>query len=146
MRYAISACLMGVNCKYNGGNNEVKAFKEYMQNQDYILICPEVMGGLPIPRASCEIVDDKIINTQGEDCSKAFYTGAKEALQKIHDEGIGMVILQPRSPSCGIGKIYDGTFQGRLKEGNGIFATLLLQEGIKAVSVEEFVTTYMKKE
>ncbi|MEG0273709.1 MAG: DUF523 domain-containing protein [Longicatena sp.] len=146
MRYAISACLTGVNCKYSGGNNLENELMEYIKDKEYMTICPEVLGGLPIPRLSCEIVDGKILNTANEDCTEAFYVGARIALEQIIEYQADIVILQPRSPSCGVGHIYDGTFQGRLKDGNGIFVEMLLKEGIPAMTWEEFSASTRKEQ
>lgn len=146
MRYAISACLMKEKCKYNGGHNGVDELVAFMQDKEYITICPEVLGGLSIPRASCEIVNGRIMNTQNEDCSEAFMHGAERAIDKIKAYQADLVIVQPRSPSCGYGKIYDGTFQGRLIEGNGVFVEKMLEMGINVISVEDFISSFMKKD
>ena len=146
MRYAVSACLMGIDCKYNGGNNGNKELIQFLQDKEYITVCPEVMGGLPIPRACCEIVNGRVINSHKEDWTKEFTKGADFAIEKIKAYQVDQVIVQPRSPSCGCGKIYDGTFQGTLKEGNGIFVEKLQKEGINVISVEDFLAGFMKKD
>ena len=110
MKYAVSACLMGINCKYDGGNNEHIKLQEFLKDKEYILICPEVAGGMSVPRIPCEIKNGVVLNRHGEDMSEYFRLGAQKELQKLKKHKIDVVILQPRSPSCGIGQIYDGSF------------------------------------
>lgn len=139
MRFAISSCLFGVNCKYNGGNNACTTLIQAMQDQTYILICPEVAGGLPTPRPCCEIVSQRVMNNKHEDVTHAFQQGAMQCIQKIRDYNIDLVITQPRSPSCGKGYIYDGSFQGRLITGNGIFVQLCELYEIPVMNIDEFL-------
>lgn len=140
MRYAISSCLMGVNCKYNGGNNLNSKLKEFMKDKEYVLICPEVLGGLSTPRACCEIVNGKVMNTNHEDVTEPFEHGAQIAYQQILDFQADIVVTQSRSPSCGNGIIYDGSFSGHLIEGNGKFVQYLLEKEIPVIDVERFLT------
>lgn len=139
MKYLISSCLMGENCKYSGGNNLSQALVDFMKNKDYICVCPEVLGGLPTPRACAEIKDGRVINTDHEDVTEAFMKGAGIALQIAQQEHIDLAILQPRSPSCGKGKRYSGNYDGTLIDGNGVFADLLEEHQITAMNVEEFL-------
>lgn len=134
MKYAISACLCGVNCKYNGGNNFSLKIKEIYDKGDSILICPEVLGGLTIPRKPFEIREDRVINTEGIDCTEHFTRGAFKALGIIKEKGITKAILKENSPSCGVNHIYDGTFSNKLIEGKGITTRLLVENGIDVVS------------
>lgn len=140
MKYAISSCLMGVNCKYNGGNNVETKLIAFMKDKEYLMICPEQLGGLPTPRASCEIVGNKIKNTLQEDVTKQFEEGAKQALKQILAFQADIVITQSRSPSCGKGFIYDGTFSKKLIDGNGKLVQLLLDHGISVVDIKDFLT------
>jgi uncharacterized protein YbbK (DUF523 family) len=140
MKYAISSCLMGVNCKYSGGNNGNEKLISFMKDKNYILVCPEVLGGLPTPRACSEIVNDKVINTLQEDVTAQFEKGAQLALDQILENQIDLVITQSRSPSCGKGIVYDGTFSKKLTKGNGKFVQLLLQHNIPVMDIEEFLT------
>lgn len=136
----VSACLLGENCKYSGGNNANKVIIDYLKDKEYVSVCPEVLGGLPTPRACSERVGKCVMNKLGEDVSEAFMLGAEKALaiaQKNHCE---LCILQVRSPSCGVGKIYDGTFSGRLIDGNGVCAELLMAHGFKVINSEAFVS------
>lgn len=139
MKYLISSCLMGENCKYSGGNNLSQALVDFMKNKDYICVCPEVLGGLPTPRACAEIKNGRVINTDHEDVTEAFMKGAGIALQIAQQEHIDLAILQPRSPSCGKGKRYSGNYDGTLIDGNGVFADLLEEHQITVMNVEEFL-------
>lgn len=139
MKYLISSCLMGENCKYSGGNNLSQELADYMKDQDFVCVCPEVLGGLPTPRACAEIKDGRVINTDHEDVTEAFMKGAGIALQIAQQEHIDLAILQPRSPSCGKGKRYSGNYDGTLIDGNGVFADLLEEHQITVMNVEEFL-------
>lgn len=103
-----------------------------------IRICPEVLGGLPTPRQSAEIVDGKVKLKDGTSVDDAFRKGAELALNMVINNGVQLVILQSRSPSCGVNTIYDGTFSGTIISGEGVFAKLLKENGIKVVDVEDF--------
>ena len=137
MIIGVSACLLGENCKYNGGNNESKKLKDYVKGHTVVPVCPEVMGGLLTPRDPAEIAGGVVRQKNGRSVDAEFRVGARVALKKIKDAEADMVILQSRSPSCGAKEIYDGTFSGRLVKGKGIFAALLEEEGIRAVDVED---------
>ncbi len=137
MIIGVSACLLGENCKYNGGNNESKKLKDYVKGHTVVPVCPEVMGGLPTPRDPAEIAGGVVRQKSGRSVNAEFRVGARVALKKIKDAEADMVILQSRSPSCGAKEIYDGTFSGRLVKGKGIFAAMLEEEGIRAVDVED---------
>ena len=130
---------MGENCKYNGGNNYSEAVLEYVKGHEVISVCPEVMGGLSIPRSSAEIVNGKVINTDNISVDKEFRDGADKALKIDLDNQVDLAILQSRSPSCGVKEIYDGTFTKTKIKGMGIFAKLLKDNGIKLIDVEELI-------
>lgn len=144
----ISACLCGINCKYNGSNNSDPYFISLLQKGEVLPVCPEQMGGMSTPRPACEIVGGtgmevlqgqaKILCKDGADCSAAFIKGARESLKLAQTAGITEAILQSRSPSCGSGLIYDGTFSGHLVPGDGVTAALLKNHGIKVLNDEEF--------
>ena len=144
MKYAVSACLLGVNCKYNGSNNLHQGLKEFLQDKEVLTVCPEVLGGLPSPRACCEIREGKVIDEHGKDVSEAFRNGAAIAAHKVKEFQADMVILQPRSPSCGNTCVYSGYFDGRLVSGRGIFAKLLHTENILAMDVDVFMDALEK--
>ena len=133
----VSACLAGVNCKYNGGNNRNEKVLAFMEGHEVVPVCPEVMGGLPTPRFPCEIVNGIVINTEGESKDKEYRTGAAICLEIAKEQGIDLAILQSRSPSCGVRQIYDGTFTGKLIEGSGVFARLLMENGFKVLDAED---------
>lgn len=141
--YIISACLLGVNCKYNGGNNYCKQVKQISENHNYISVCPEVAGGLSAPRITAEIRGNKVYQSDGKEVTEYFINGAeidfKKAIRSAREAGeeIELAILKARSPSCGAGKIYDGTFSGSIINGDGVFAKLLKQNGIKVITEEE---------
>ena len=124
---------MGENCKYNGGNNYSEKLQEFVKGHEVIMVCPEVMGGLPTPRLPSEIVGDRVVNSSGIDVTNEFVLGANKAMEYI--TGIDMAILQSRSPSCGTNEIYDGTFSGNKIMGDGIFVRMLKEKGIKVVDI-----------
>jgi len=129
MKVGVSACLVGKNTKYNGGNNYNKYVLEYLKDKEVVLICPEVFGGLPTPRIPSEQINDKVINSNNEDVTKQFVDGANEALKRLQQQNVNVVILKERSPSCGYKKIYDGTFSKTIIDGNGVFAKLAIENG-----------------
>lgn len=137
----VSACLAGINCKYNGGNNYNEKIFEMVKNGKAIPVCAEQLGGLTTPRIPVEmkIIDGKkhAINKEGQDVTEQFEKGAREILELAKKLDIKQAILQPRSPSCGVGKIYSGNFDGKLIDGNGFLAELLLENGIEVLSVDE---------
>lgn len=133
--YLISACLVGVNCRYNGSNTLEEKLVELVEEGNAIAICPEILGNLPIPREPCEITkseegDITVVGESGEDYTTQFITGANKTLEICRVAEIKNAILQSRSPSCGYGKIYDGRFSGDMIVGNGITAELLSKNGI----------------
>ena len=133
---AVSACLLGENCKYNGGNNYSEKVRDYINGHEVIPVCPEVLGGLSIPREPAEIVNGIVSLKDGTSVDKEFREGARTALETVKEQNVDIVILQSRSPSCGVNAIYDGSFSGRIIPGQGIFADLLRRNGIKAIDVE----------
>ncbi len=139
-KIAVSACLLGENCKYSGGNNRNEAVLEYVKGKEVIPVCPEVAGGLPTPRVPVELVGGIAINRDGIDVDKEFHLGVDRMLEKLAEEEIDLVILQPRSPSCGKKQVYDGTFTGTLKPGQGMFAKALIEKGYKVVEPDELGT------
>jgi uncharacterized protein YbbK (DUF523 family) len=137
--YLISACLAGINCRYDGKNSENELIMKLVKEEKAILVCPEELGGLPTPRPSCEIVADrdgikKVKTKSSEDKTKEFLKGAEEALKLAKEHNIKTAILKAKSPSCGVNKIYDGSFSGKLIEGNGLTADLLIKNGIEVIT------------
>ncbi len=133
-KYIVSACLLGENCKYDGDNNYSKEVIEFLQDKDYVAACPEVLGGLPTPRTPAERVGDKVISRDGEDFTENFIKGAEETLKIAKENSAKIAILKARSPSCGYGCIYDGSFSKKLVEGNGVTSELLEKNGIKVIT------------
>ena len=133
-KYIVSACLCGINCKYNGGNNLNPTVLELVKNGEAIPVCPEQLGGLPTPRVPSEIKDGKVINKEGIDVTKNFEDGACEVLKLCKELGINKAILKSKSPSCGYGEVYDGNFNGTLVKGNGILTNMLIDNGIEVIS------------
>ena len=133
----ISACLVGENTKYNGGNNLTPYLEQLLEKYELVPFCPEVEGGLPTPRIPSEIYKGRVINKEGKDVTKQFKEGAELALNICKYLQIKVAILKDQSPSCGSKEIHDGRFSGRLIKGKGITATLLEQNGIKVYSENE---------
>ena len=144
MTVLVSACLLGFNCKYSGGNNLSKPLMAFLADKVVISVCPEVMGGLPVPRIPSEQKDAVVIDREGHCVDMAFRLGVERIMDAISPMKIDLAILQPRSPSCGVGKIYDGTFTGTLTDGMGIFADSLRKAGIQVMTAEDFLATAPK--
>lgn len=142
--YLVSSCLAGIRCRYDGESTENPQVMELVRSGRAVLVCPERLGGLLTPRPCCEIRitkgnEKRVVNKEGEDVTDAFVSGARKALRLARVFGIKKAILKSRSPSCGKGRIYDGTFEGRIVEGNGVLAQLLLEHGIQ-VETEDTIT------
>lgn len=137
MRVLVSACLLGENCKYNGGNNFSPAVAEYLQGKDVLPVCPELLAGLGCPRVPMEIVDSVLMTRDGRNVDAVMREAVALALEQLHGEEIGCAILQSRSPTCGVNQIYDGSFSGRLIAGMGIFAKALHKAGYRVIDAED---------
>lgn len=141
--YVISKCLLGHNCKYDGGNNKNEEVIEFCRTHSYIAVCPETAGGLPAPRRAAEIRGECVIDREGRDLTHNFREGAYTCFLACLQEAVARgeliegAILKANSPSCGYGEIYDGTFSGKLKEGNGIFAQILENDKIRIITEKE---------
>jgi uncharacterized protein YbbK (DUF523 family) len=135
----ISACLAGVQCRYDGKGKPNPKIMELVKEGKAILVCPEQLGGLPTPRTPSEQKGDKVLTTGGKDITLEFVKGAEEALKIAEMAGCTKAILKAKSPSCGYGKVYDGSFTGTLKEGNGVFAELLKKKGFTIITEEDIV-------
>ena len=132
----VSACLLGLNCKYNGKNNYNIIIEEMLKDYNIIPICPEIMGGLPTPRNQSEIKNDKVITIDGKNVTENFNKGANEVLFLAKKYNIKKAFLKSKSPSCGNGKIYDGTFTNTLVNGFGITAKLLKDNNIDIITID----------
>ena len=137
MKIAVSACLLGENCKYNGGNNFSKKVERFIQGHEVVPVCPEVLGGLPTPREPAEIVDGIVMQINGNSVDDEFRKGAQRALNTVIENDVKLVILQSRSPSCGVNFIYDGSFTGKLIPGKGVFAEILQKANIRVIDVDD---------
>lgn len=133
----VSACLLGTNCKYNGSNNFNEKVIEYIKDKEVIPICPEVLGGLSIPRNPSEIIGNRVINNKGKDVTKEYIKGAEEVLKLAKELNIEEALLKEKSPSCGVHKIYDGTFTNTKIDGVGITTKILKENNIKVYSEED---------
>lgn len=133
----VSACLLGQKCKYDGGDNYSERVIAFTDGHEAIPVCPEMAGGLPAPRFPCEIANGVVMNSEGENKDREFRDGAEKCLKTAKEKEIDLAILQPRSPSCGVGHIYDGTFSGELIEGNGVFASLLIENGFEVMNADD---------
>lgn len=138
----VSACLIGENCKYNGGNNLSETVLKYIDGATVIPFCPEVAGGLPVPRLPSEIKDGVVITSNGKSVDKEFRKGAQIGVELAIKKGVTLAILQPRSPSCGVNRIYNGNFEGKLITGSGVFAEALSKAGIEVWEPENLITEH----
>ena len=135
----VSACLAGEPCRYNGRDFPCPAVTALVAAGQALVVCPEVLGGLPTPRPPAEIIAGRVVTVDGEDVTDAYQAGAQLALKLAKQAGCQTAILKARSPSCGCGKIYDGSFSGRLIPGDGVFAALLKTAGIVVQTEEEII-------
>ena len=145
LKMLVSACLVGVNCRFDGGNSHNEDAVKLTQNEELIPVCPEEAGGLPTPRPPVEIVGGdgndvldgkaRVLTADGVDKTEEFIRGAHHALELAQSRGVKRVILKSKSPSCGCGNIYDGTFSGSLISGDGVTAALLKRHGIEIISM-----------
>ena len=134
----ISACLLGEPCRYDGNSKPCESVK--LLEKDYLLlsVCPECMGGLPTPRPPAELqADGRVVNREGIDVTACYRTGAEAVLEIAKREACYLALLKEKSPSCGKGKIYDGSFTGRLIRGNGVCAELLIGNGVRVFGEHE---------
>lgn len=130
MNLLVSACLLGMQCRYDGKGVMQEELAPFMKEHNLIPVCPEIYGGLATPRDPAERIGERIVTNTGKDVSAQYEKGAREILRlaKLYD--CHYAILKERSPSCGYGTIYDGTFQGKLVDGNGVTAQMLAENGI----------------
>lgn len=137
MKVVVSACLLGENCKYNGGNNFSNAVAEFVKGREVIPVCPERLAGLGIPRAPIEIVDGVVRRKDGTSVDEALRKAVEQILAQLEGQDIECVILKSRSPTCGVKQVYDGTFSGKLVDGMGVLAAALREKGYKVVDSED---------
>lgn len=137
MKTVVSACLLGRNCKYNGGNNENEKVKAFVRDRDVIEVCPEVLAGLGVPRTPIEIVDGIVMDREGNCPHNALSAAVEQILKRLATEEVECVILKSRSPTCGVRQVYDGTFSGRLVDGQGVLAKALMDAGYRVLEAED---------
>ena len=137
MRVLVSACLLGENCKYNGGNNYNPAVAEFVKDKEVLTICPEIMAGMGCPRTPIEIVDGVLMDRNGNNVDVAMREAVAKAMKLIRKEDIQCAVLQSRSPTCGVNQIYDGSFSGKLIEGSGVFVQALKDAGYQVIDAED---------
>lgn len=133
MRILVSACLLGFKCRYDGKSCGKENVIKLMEKHELIPFCPEIYGGLATPRDPAEIIEGKVITNKSADVTSQYIKGAEEALRMARLYGCGTALLKEKSPSCGSGKIYDGSFSGTLTDGWGIAAKLLSENGIRVL-------------
>lgn len=145
--YIVSACLLGANCKYNGGNNDNEDVKNFCEGHRIMTVCPETEGGLSSPRPPAEQQGEKVVDCEGKDVTAEFRKGAEICLQKVLDSGEEpeFAVLKANSPSCGSCFVYDGTFTGTLTRGDGIFAGLIKARGIRVLTEKDISETTVKE-
>lgn len=137
MKIVVSACLLGHNCKYDGGNNDDPRVRAFVKDRDVIAVCPEALAGLGIPRVPMEIVDGVLINRAGETVDAPVRRAVREILAQLEGEPIDCAILKSRSPTCGVHQVYDGSFSGTLVDGMGVLARALQEAGYRVVDAED---------
>ena len=133
----VSGCLLGENCKYNGGNNYNPRVVEFLKGKEVISICPEMMAGMGCPRNPIEIVDGVLTDCHGKNVDSLIRKSVMEIMERIRDEEIQCAVLQSRSPTCGVNQVYDGTFSGKLIPGSGVFAKSLIDAGYLVIDGED---------
>jgi uncharacterized protein YbbK (DUF523 family) len=132
-RVLVSACLLGAEVRHHGGAATIEhpVLRRWREEGRVVGVCPEMAGGLPAPRPPSEIRGLRVVTRDGRDVSSEFQKGARMAVQVVRELGIRVAVLKSRSPSCGTRQIYDGTFSGRLIDGDGVTAAALCREGVQ---------------
>lgn len=138
-RILVSACLLGLKVRYDGKEKTNEELVEKIKDYDFIPVCPEIFGGLSTPRVPAEIRENKVINKEGIDVTSNYNRGAEEVLKLAKKFNIKRAVLKSKSPSCGKGKVYDGSFSGNLVDGFGVTAKLLMDNGIEVLSEDDFL-------
>lgn len=137
MRVLVSACLVGRNCKYNGGNNYNAKVVEFLRGKETVEICPEMLAGLGVPRPCAEIRHGVVVDETGRSLHEEFERGVCAAMETAKGQNIDLAVLQSRSPTCGVHEIYDGSFTGKLKKGSGLFVKRLREAGFWVVDASD---------
>lgn len=144
LKIVVSACLLGENCKYDGGDNLCRRLVDILGRHpeiEVVPVCPEVAGGLPTPRPPAEIVRGRVMTVEGKSVDAEFRAGVSAELERLEPDieagEIAVAVLQSRSPSCGVRQVYDGSFSGVLIPGKGLFARELERRGVRLVDASE---------
>ena len=135
MKVLVSACLLGENCKYNGGNNRDEKVRAFLQDKEVIPVCPERILGMP--RTPMEIVNGVLVNRDGETVDGIVRGQIEQIMQGLKDQPVDLAVLKSRSPTCGVKQVYDGTFSGTLIDGSGVLAQALQSAGIPTLDAED---------
>ena len=141
MRILISACLLGVSCRYDGKSRACPEAVRLLENHELIPVCPEQLGGLPTPRPPAEIQNGQVVSRTGDDVTAAYRRGAEETLRLCRLAGCRAAVLKANSPSCGCGQVHDGSFSGALVPGSGITAQLLKDHGVRVLTEEDLLSS-----
>ncbi len=137
MKIAVSACLLGENCKYNGGNNYSEKVAEWIKGREVIPLCPEVLAGLGTPRIPIEIVNGVVMARDGRCVDDKIRSAVDQILEELRSEEIECAILKSRSPTCGVKQVHDGSFSGVLVDGMGVLARALQEAGYRVIDAED---------
>ena len=137
MKIIVSACLLGRNCKYNGGNNYDAKVAAFLEDKEVIAVCPEELAGLGVPRVPMEIVNGTLINREGVNVDGPVRAAIAQILEQLQGQDIECAILKSRSPTCGVHQVYDGSFSGTLIDGAGTLAQALLSAGYVVMDNED---------
>lgn len=138
MRVLVSACLLGRNCKYSGGNNRNERVISFLKDKEVIPVCPEVEAGLPVPRPPVEIRKGRVVRKDGRDMDEIYRLGAARVISRMGK--VDLAILKSGSPTCGVHDIYDGTFSGKKIKGRGVLAEALVRAGVPVVDEKELLS------
>lgn len=133
----VSACLLGRNCKYNGGNNLDAQVVKFVEGREVIPVCPEVLAGMGIPRTPIEIRNGVVVDRNGIVVDKAIRAAVEQILEELKDQDIDCAVLKSQSPTCGVRQVYDGSFTGTLVDGAGVLAQALMDAGYPVIDAEE---------
>lgn len=137
MKILVSACLLGRNCKYNGGNNASAEVEALLRDHEAVAVCPECAAGLGVPRTPVEIVNGEVKDRNGNSVDTVLRRAVDAILEQVCQEGIHYAILKSRSPTCGVRQVYDGTFSGTLKDGAGVLAQALMDAGCQVFDSDD---------
>lgn len=144
MRVLVSACLLGVSCRYDGQSKAYPLVDELCRRYEVVPVCPEILGGLPTPRVPAERRGERVVTKDGGDVTAQYFRGAAEVLRLAQRLGCTVAVLKERSPSCGSGQIYDGSFTGTLTQGSGVAAESLRCAGIRVIG-ESQLAEFLKE-